>query len=279
MGYTKVTCTLRPDSEMNREILIAELGTIGYESFTESYEFIDAYISTDDYAENQLLDLAQADFLSFRFHFTLEIIPDQNWNEIWEKNYYEPLLVAEKCLVRAPFHTDYPKAEYEIVIDPGMAFGTGNHETTELMIAEVLIEDLNGKFVLDMGCGTGILGILASMRGAKRIIGIDIDSWAFKSTAENAANNNILNLQVILGGAEVIPETEFDFIYANIHRNILINDMPQYCKVLNKGGQLIMSGFYTNDLDAIKTRACGLGLNFYRSEENEKWSIAIFTLK
>ena len=180
-------------------------------------------------------------------------------------------------MIRAPFHIDYPKAEYEIVIEPGMAFGTGNHETTSLMITEILTQDLAGKSILDMGCGTGILSILAAMKGAEKVTGVDIDSWATNSTIENAAYNHISNLAVILGGAENIPDEKFDYIYANIQRNILLNDMPQYCKVLKPGGELIMSGFYIEDLGQIREKAIALGLKFVRFTENDRWVAPVFT--
>lgn len=279
MEYTKINCSLQPDTEINREILIAELGNAGCESFTETDELVEAYIPTADFSEVALTNLFPADFSYFRFSFTSEIIPDQNWNEVWEKNYFQPLVIADRCLIRAPFHTDYPKTEYEIVIEPGMAFGTGNHETTSLIIEEIFKQDLIGRTVLDMGCGTGILGILASMRGAESIMGIDIDTWAVNSTIENATYNNVLNLEVTLGGAEAIPDKKFDFIYANIQRNILLNDMPQYSKALKKGGELLMSGFYTDDLESIKERASTLNLQFKSSSENEKWVVAVFTSK
>jgi len=279
MEYTKINCSLKPDSEINREILIAELGNIGYESFTETAELVEAYIPTVDYSEENLRNLFTVDFQYFEWSFSSEVIPDQNWNEVWEKNYFQPLMIADRCLIRAPFHTGYPNAEYEILIDPGMAFGTGNHETTSLMIAEILKQDLSGKTVLDMGCGTGILGILASMRGADSVVGIDIDSWATKSAVENTTLNHISNFEVIQGGAETIPDKVFDFIYANIHRNILLNDMSQYCKVLKLGGKLMMSGFYINDIESIKERAKELGLEFCRFSENEKWVVVVFTLK
>ena len=279
MEYTKLNCSIHPDSEVNREILIAELGNIGYESFTETDDLVEAYIPTPDFSENSLHQLFQVDFSLFQFSWNSEIIADQNWNEVWEKNYFQPLIIADRCLIRAPFHTDYPKAEYEIVIEPGMAFGTGNHETTSLMISEILKQELNGKTVLDMGCGTGILSILASMRGADKITGIDIDNWATNSTIGNALYNNISNLEVILGGAEKIPDKKFDFIYANIQRNILLNDMHQYRNALKRGGELIVSGFYLGDLEPIKVRAAELGLQFRRSTENKNWVAAVFTSK
>ncbi len=277
MEYTKTTCILQPDTEINREILVAELGTIGYESFTETDESVEAYIPSADFSEETLYHLLPVDFNHFKFTSTSETIPDQNWNEVWEKNYFQPLLIANQCLIRAPYHTEYPQATYEIVIEPGMAFGTGNHETTSLMISEILEEHLNGKSVLDMGCGTGILSILAAKRGAEKITAIDIDQWAINSTIENSTFNNVLNLEIIQGGAESIPDRKYDFIYANIQRNILLNDMPQYEKVLKSGGELIMSGFYSDDFESIKNRAIQLGLQFCRMNETENWVAAVFT--
>ncbi len=276
MEYTKTSWKIDPDSEINREILVANLGNIGYESFTETGEYIEAYIVSRDFSQEGLSDLFPEDFTLFKSSYTYEIIPDQNWNEVWEKNYFQPLMIADRCLIRAPFHTDYPKAEYELIIEPAMAFGTGNHETTSLMISAILNQDLIGKSVLDMGCGTGILSILASQRGAESITGIDIDRWAINSTIENAAINGIKNLQIIEGGVEAIPQKTFDIIYANIQRNILLKDMPGYVNALKTGGELIMSGFYISDLESIKSRAEELGIQFLRSDQNNTWVAAQF---
>ena len=279
MEYLKTSCNLQPDTGINREILVAELGNIGYESFTETPECLEAYISASDFSEEALSHLSSFDIPDFKVSFTFETIPDQNWNEVWEKNYFHPLVIAKRCVIRAPFHVNYPTAEYEIVIEPGMAFGTGNHETTSLMIYEILNQNLIGKTVLDMGCGTGILSILAAKKGAEKITGIDIDQRAINSSVENAAINKVSNLEIIKGGAEVIPAKKFDFIYANIHRNILLNDMHLYSKALEKNGELIMSGFYLADLEAIKDRAGELEMQFLRFSEIDKWVAAAFTLK
>ena len=279
MEYTNVNCTLQPDNEINREILIAELGSIGFESFIETETGVESYIPSSDFSLEKLKILSNNDYLDFKFSFKIDTIPDQNWNEVWEKNYFKPLLIADKCLIRAPFHNEYPKADYEIIIEPGMAFGTGNHETTSLMIEEILEENLIGKTVLDVGCGTGILSILAAMKGAKSITSIDIDQRAINSTIENSLNNNIGNLEVILGGAAFIPDKKYDYIYANIHRNILINDMHYYCNVLKPCGKLLLSGFYSDDLISIKAHANNLGLQFERFAEREKWIVGVFTSK
>lgn len=279
MEYTLVNCTIQPDNEINREILIAELGSIGFESFSETETTVESYVPSSDFLLESLIKLSYDDHLDFKFHYTIDTIPDQNWNEEWEKNYFKPLLIADKCLIRAPFHSDYTNAEYEIIIEPDMAFGTGNHETTSLMIEEILEESLIGKTILDMGCGTGILGILAAKRGATSITSIDIDQRAINSTIKNSHTNSIDNLEVVLGGAEFIPDKKYDIIYANIHRNILINDMHSYFNALKPLGKLVMSGFYTEDLKPIQHQASNLGLQFERFTERDKWIVAVFTLK
>jgi len=279
MEYIKLNCRIDPDIEMHREILIAELGGVGFESFSETEEFMEAFIPSAQFSE----DLLNGDFLSqyhsFTLKYTIEKIPDQNWNEVWEKNYFKPLLIDDKCLIRAPFHTDYPKAQYEIIIEPRMAFGTGNHETTYLMVSEILKLDLAGKKVLDMGCGTGILGILASMMGAVVITCIDIDEWAYNNAIENANYNNILNIETKLGGAELLTGEKYDIILANIQRNILLNDLQYYSAAMNQEGLLIMSGFYLNDLSAIQQKAEEFRLIISSYSEKNHWVAAKFILE
>ncbi|MEI7831027.1 MAG: 50S ribosomal protein L11 methyltransferase, partial [Prolixibacteraceae bacterium] len=260
MEYTKVTCTLKPDTELAREILMAEFGNAGFESFVETETSIEAYIPSGNYTPELLLadNLQQNDF--FTFHHTIEVIADQNWNEVWEQNYFEPLLIEDQCTIHAPFHDTYPEARFQIIINPRMAFGTGNHETTHLMIKAMLELDFNGKHVLDMGCGSGILSILASMKGAGEILAIDIDEWSVNNSIENAELNQIGNILVRLGDASFLSDQQFEVILANIQRNILLQDMPAYRKVLKPNGVLVMSGFYTADLDSIKVKAGSLGL-------------------
>ncbi len=208
-----------------------------------------------------------------------EVIKSRNWNEIWEKNYFEPLVISNKCLIRAPFHKDYPQCEYEIIIEPNMAFGTGNHETTSMMVEVILGLDLEGKSVLDMGCGTGILSIMASLKGAKNITAIDIDEWSFNGTTENAELNNIQNIEPLLGDASSLGNKSFDVIFANIHKNVLINDIPSYNSVLNTGGTLIMSGFYKEDMADIKAKAESMGLEDAGFKTKNNWVAYSFLKK
>lgn len=275
MDYQKVTIKLVPDQQEFREIMMASLAEVGFESFSEEDDFFDAYIQAPSFDKSQIDSL---DFTPmFEFEWDAEYIPDQDWNEVWEKNYFKPLLIADRCLIRAPFHTDYPKVDYEIVIDPKMAFGTGNHETTSLVLQYIMESDFVGKQVLDMGCGTGILSILASMRGAKQVLAIDIDRWSYENATENAMINHCNNIEVLLGDASLLSEQKVDWVFANIHKNILIADMGRYAAVMNPNASIVMSGFYLSDLEEIKRAAdtCGLVLNGYKTDNN--WTAALFT--
>jgi ribosomal protein L11 methyltransferase len=276
MEYTKITCLLSPDNELARELLIAELGNAGFESFVETEDTVEAYIPSNEFFTEILTSESLQNNELFQFKYSAEVIADQNWNEVWEKNYFEPLLIENKCLIRAPFHDTYPVADYEIIINPRMAFGTGNHETTHLMIKAILDLDLSHKNVLDMGCGSGILSILSSMKGASEITAIDIDEWSFNNTVENAELNNILNIRILLGDSGLLTEMSFDVILANIQRNILLQDMEAYRKVLKPGGELIMSGFYTADLPVIEEKAVSLGMKLISSGERSDWCAARF---
>lgn len=271
MIYTKVSFKITPDTEINREILVAVLSQTEFESFDETDEIVDAFWPGENFDANQISPFTEN--LGFDIEMRHETIPDQNWNEVWEKNYFKPLLIAGKCLIRAPFHTEYPKAEYEIIIEPNMAFGTGNHETTSMMAEEILKIDFTGKEVLDMGCGTGILAILASMRGADKITAIDIDTWAFEGTIENSRVNNITNIEAYLGDASLLKNQQFDIIFANIQKNIITRDLPVYNNVLKPGGTILLSGFYNHDVADIKTIAEGLGLSETGLNEKNNWVV------
>lgn len=270
MNYKKTTITFTPFHDWMRDILVSRLGEIGYDSFVETETGFEAFIPDQLYNEKGLNEVISA-FPDYQFEKEVTFIPDQNWNEEWEKKYFKPLVIGEDCMIRAPFHTDYPSAKYEIVIEPNMAFGTGNHETTSTIIESILKQDLKGKTVLDMGCGTGILGILASMKGAAHITAIDIDKWSYEGSLTNADLNGIKNMDVHLGDAALLKDQKFDVIFANIHKNILLEDMPAYNKVLNTGGSLIMSGFYRDDIPAISSRAHELGLEDDGYVEKNAW--------
>lgn len=276
MDYLKITIEISPMQEWVRDVLSAQLGEIGFESFVETDTGMEAFIQADKFNENKVEETINVFKDEFDFQVKKELIKSQNWNEVWEKNYFKPLVIANECLVRAPFHKDYPECRYEIIIEPNMAFGTGNHETTSMMLEAILQEDFKSKNVLDMGCGTGILGILASMKGAAKITAIDIDEWPVKGTAENAELNHIINLKVLKGDASLLGNETYDIILANIHKNVLTEDLPVYAKCLVKGGKLFMSGFYLDDLPDITAKASICGLKASGHQEKNKWIVASF---
>jgi len=274
MNYTKISFKLNPDNQENREILIAVLSDLAFESFDESEDCVMGYIP------GELVNLQEIEEITSALPFSLEtedeMIPDQNWNEVWEKNYFKPLLIGNRCLVRAPFHTEYEPAEFELVIEPKMAFGTGNHETTTLVAEQILNMELKGKTVLDMGCGTGILGMLASLKGAKSVTAIDIDTWSFESTVENSRLNNIFNIEAKLGDAGLLGTETYEIIFANIQKNVIVKDLPAYENVLQSGGTIYLSGFYTQDMPDVKRKAESLGLVETGFREKNNWVVYSF---
>lgn len=274
MIYTKITFKLTPDSEENREILVAVLSDLAFESFDETEDHVEGYVPGESFNMEEMQQITAT--LPFAVETDLEMIPDQNWNEVWEKNYFQPLLIGGRLLVRAPFHIVDEKAEYELVIEPKMAFGTGNHETTTLMAEQILDMNLTSKTVLDMGCGTGILGMLASLKGAKSVTAIDIDKWSYESTVENASLNNIHNLEARLGDASLLGKDTYQVIFANIHKNVIINDLPAYAKVLQPEGRLYLSGFYREDMPDVKAKAESLGLRETGFKEKNNWVVYYF---
>lgn len=257
------------------EILIAQLGQLGFESFVEYGTGVKAYIQENDFKTELLTEVQILQSSEFDIAYSQKSIEQVNWNAEWEKN-FKPILVDDRCAVRAPFHTSF-ELPYEIVIEPKMSFGTGHHETTFMMLQWVLDEDLRDKRVLDMGCGTAVLAILASMKGAKRVDAIDIDPWCVENSEENIVRNQCKVVHVLLGDASVIPsEEKYNVILANINRNILLNDLPIYSEVLAKGGLLFLSGFYTEDLEIIKSKARECGLKFVSHRDRNDWISAKF---
>ena len=212
--------------------------------------------------------------------YTIKEAEDKNWNEEWEKNFFQPIVIGDRCCIHSTFHKDTPKTEYEILINPQMAFGTGHHETTSSIISEMLEADLKGKSVLDMGCGTSILAILASMRGANPVTAIDIDDWCVNNSKDNIALNHIHNITVELGDANLLKGRKaFDVIIANINRNILLADLPHYAACMHPGSEIFMSGFYIQDIPFIREKAESLGMEFVHHREKNNWAAVKFIMK
>ena len=260
--------TIEP-RELGSEILLAELGETAFESFVETETGLAAYVQKELWNENILEDIYILNNTEFKISYTFEEIEQVNWNEEWEKN-FEAIDVDGKCHVRAPFH-EKTDAEFDIVIEPKMSFGTGHHETTHMMIQHLLETDVTDKKTLDMGCGTAILAILAEMKGAKPIDAIDIDNWCYLNSIENAARNNCENISVYEGDASLLKGKEYDVIIANINRNILLNDMQQYVDCLNEKGILFLSGFYTEDIPVIDSCCPEKGLTYVTYFERNNW--------
>jgi|TARA_Y100000385_G_scaffold291883_1_gene373535 ribosomal protein L11 methyltransferase len=275
MNYFRVIVPI-PDLSEDIEVLTALMAMNGYDSFEEtSSEFI-AYIPEDDYDEGKLLDIEYLNKYRLDKSLKTEFVPDKNWNELWESN-YPSVYITENCLVRAPFHDSDENVAYDIIIKPKMAFGTAHHETTSMMLELILKNDLVGKKVLDIGCGSGVLSVLASMKKASSVIAVDIDKWSFQNTLENIAINKITNIHVIQGGAEVIKDVnDFDIIFANINKNILLRDIKCYSDALVDGGFVYFSGFYSKDLKDITEMAKTNNLEYLHNLENNDWVACVF---
>ena len=281
MEYTEIRLMLPNSiSEDVKGIYISDLGDLGCDSFSEERNFLMAYIPSPDYKKN-IEEISTYLNTIPNSKSEIKVIADQNWNELWESN-FDTIIINDKCAVRAPFHEPLGY-ETELVIMPRMAFGTGHHQTTQLMIDEILACDLKGKSGLDMGCGTGVLAIAALVRGAFYMDAIDIDEWAYDNVIENALNNSVgANISAYWGDAALLEKEgilvgqSYDFIFANINRNILLRDMPIYLDRLKQNGEILFSGFLEDDVDMMKNRASELGLTFDKVSSRDKWYMLKF---
>ncbi len=278
MDYIEVNFTIEPFEEYISDVLAAQLGEIGFDSFVSTLEGLNGYIIKSAFKEDKLKELLEEFPFEAIINYKVIQVETKNWNEEWEKNFFQPIVIGNECVIHSSFHKDVPKAQYDIVIDPKMAFGTGHHETTSLMISEILQMNLKDKTVLDMGCGTAVLAILASMRGAANILAIDIDKWCTDNSIENIEINNISNITVQLGDADLLKGKKFDVILANINRNILLNDMESYSNCLSAGGELYMSGFYREDIPLIEAEATRNNLSLQYFNEKNNW-VAVKMIK
>ncbi len=268
MDYIELKCRVVP-AEPGYEILIAELAELGYDSFVENEDELLAYITEDDFEKDALdkLDILSLD--NFEVSFERTLVKDQNWNAKWEED-YSPVLIDNRVSIRAPFH-EKPDVEFDIEIMPKMSFGTAHHATTAQMIQCLLEKDVKGMDVLDMGSGTAVLAILASMKGAKSIDAIDNDEWAYNNALENVERNNCDNIRVELGDAALLKGRKYDFIIANINRNILLADLKFYAESLKSKSELLMSGFYEEDIPKLKEEAKKWGIVYVSHRVKDLW--------
>lgn len=276
MNYYELVFKLSGTEDFHQDLLINSLSEVGFDTFEETENGFNAYIKADDF-DKEVIENTLAEYSEmFDFSYETNIIPQKNWNEVWESN-FEPISISDKVHIRATFHPQLQGFEYEIVIDPKMAFGTGHHQTTALMIEWLLETDTKDKAVLDMGCGTAILAILASKKGAEIVDAIDYDIICYDSAIENADLNDIDNLTAYCGSKEVIPQKEYDIILANINRNILLDQIESYSKVLKNEGSLFLSGFYeTPDLEVLIEEARNHGLKYIHHKKMDEWVSAKF---
>ncbi|MRI02131.1 50S ribosomal protein L11 methyltransferase [Kriegella sp. EG-1] len=276
-NYVEYSFRIKP-VQPGAEILMAELGERNFESFVEQEDGLLAYIQKNDWTKDILADVSILENSEFQISFTSKEIAQENWNITWESN-FKPIQVENRCRVRAPFHKKLD-FEYDIVIEPKMSFGTGHHETTQMMLRYVLENDFNQKSVLDMGSGTGVLAILAEMRGATAVEAIDIDNWCYLNALENVERNNCKHIKVFEGDASLLAmPNKYDIVLANINRNILLQDIPTYANILKSGGLLFLSGFYSEDIPMITDKCIESEMVFQNSLKNGEWVATAFQKK
>jgi len=271
--YYSVRVNATPCTPDTTDLAAAFLADAGFESFEPDENGLTAYIGVPAGDATDIAREALEGFpMNVRFDISCEYIKGQDWNEEWEKHYFKPILIDGECVIHSSFHTDVPKARYDIVIDPKMAFGTGHHDTTSQMVRHILASDMMGKSVIDMGTGTGILGILAAMHGATRVTGIEIDRPAYENAVENVALNNV-SMEIIHGDATALADIDnADFLFANINRNIILNDIDRYAAKLKPGGTMLLSGFYEEDAPMIVEASALFGFKLISRLISNRWT-------
>lgn len=277
LGYVDANACCEPDLTTASDMLSAFLGEIGFESFVFENNVLTAYVRSEAFSSEAFAEvLDQLPLPQVTLSAETEEIEGRDWNHEWEKNYFQPIVVADRCVIHSTFHTDYPKCEYDIVIDPKMAFGTGHHATTSQIIAQLLEMDLIGKAVVDMGTGTGILAILAAMRGAAPVVAIEIDPAAEVNARENMVLNHQAQIDLRLGDATMLEGCRADVFIANINRNIILNDLEAYAATLNRDAIMILSGFYESDIPMLEARAAAFGLEYVRhTTQGDNWACLV----
>jgi ribosomal protein L11 methyltransferase len=274
MNYIELQLFVNPEFS---DIFMAELGEIGYETFTEEEDGLNAYITEDLFSETALDEIMERYLPMTPIRYSYKTLEKKNWNEEWEKN-YEPIIAADgRVRVRASFHEPDPNVEYDLLINPKMSFGTGHHETTSMVLGLQMDVNHVGKKVLDVGCGTGILAILASKLGATEVAGFDIEEWAAENSRENCQLNDCQNIVIRQGTIEDEPAEQYDIVLANINRNILMRDISKYVEFMKPApSQLIVSGFYQHDIEDIENVAKEVGLVKTKTENKNNWAAVVF---
>ncbi len=276
MKYSAVTFTSSNMEEWQKDLLVAELANLGFDTFEDQDQGFVAYVPTANLDIQALETVLLQEAGDYELQYDVQELEQQNWNQLWESN-FSPIIVDDQIYVRATFHEDRQEFPYQIIIDPKMSFGTGHHQTTSMMLSFVLENDFEGKRVLDMGCGTGILAILASKRGAKEILAVDYDPICVESVKENKELNGTYNIEEKLGSKEAIEGLKFDTILANINRNILLDQLSVYAADLDAEGELYLSGFYDGeDLTILTEKAASLGFEFKEKKVLDNWCSAKF---
>lgn len=271
--YTEVRLDLNPCSEIHTDILAAMLAEIGYESFVPDSSGLTAYIKKEDFDPSSLDNVIREFPMDTAISPSHTIVEGQDWNAEWEKNYFKPIVIDDQCAIHSSFHKDVPQCKYDILIDPKMAFGTGHHATTTLILRRLLAMDLTGKKLVDMGTGTGILAILADMRGAAKIDAIEIDEFAYENAKENVKLNGTHHICLHLGDASSLATIrDVDLFIANINRNIITADLAAYADTLSPGASVVLSGFYEEDIPVIMKTAEALGLTYADHTVLDRWA-------
>lgn len=272
--YIEARIDATPCSEEITDLLAAFLADIGYESFVPDETGLTAYVKKESFSEPEILSAVESFPMKTNLKLEFKTVEGRDWNEEWEKNYFEPIVIEGKCVVHSTFHKNVPAAEYDIIIDPRMAFGTGHHSTTNLMISYILDLDLSGKRVIDMGTGTAILAILCAKRGAAETIGIEIDSFAYENALDNISLNGAENVAIENGDARLLKNREAfaDIFIANINRNIIVDDIAEYSKALKPGATMLLSGFYTSDIPIVEKAAAAVGLQLRETRSDKDWA-------
>lgn len=271
--YVEVRIDIEPCSEVATDLVAAMLCECGYESFVPDAKGVTAYVKREMYAPEAVAQMIEEFPLDVTITHHDVMIEGRDWNSEWEKHYFKPIVVGNRCVIHSSFHTDVPAAEYDIVIDPKMAFGTGHHQTTSLIIEQLLDMDLTGRMVLDMGTGTGILAILAAMRGASPVIGIEIDPAAQVNAVENVKLNSHPEIKIVLGDASSLALVSgVDVFIANINRNIITTDIASYVTTMKPGAEVLLSGFYVDDIPVVMEAAKPLGLAYRSHTERDNWT-------